>query len=74
MGSEERSMETISALLNDAASLGVLWKVLALTVFYAAIAWLPLRGTAAVVRHWQDTSDRKRQARTRRLFRRHLIR
>ncbi len=38
-------------LLGEGAALQALGKVLALAIFYVALAWLPLRGIAALLHH-----------------------
>ncbi len=40
-----------TSLLGEAAALHPLGKVLALAIFYVALAWLPLRGIAALLHH-----------------------
>ncbi|MHC5007804.1 MAG: hypothetical protein ACYTGF_10655 [Planctomycetota bacterium] len=40
---------TIASLASDGSTLTLLCRVIALTLFYAALCWLPLRGTTAVV-------------------------
>ena len=45
---------TIASLAGDGATLSLLGRMVLLTLFYAALSWLPLRGTAAVVRRVQS--------------------
>jgi hypothetical protein len=54
---------TIASLASDGSSLTVLCRVIALTLFYAALCWLPLRGTAAAVRHAHRLKQRPRKRR-----------
>ncbi|MHC4414663.1 MAG: hypothetical protein ACYS0G_05210 [Planctomycetota bacterium] len=51
-------MDAISQL-GDSAALGLLGRVVALTVFYAALFWLPLRGMAAILRLIRRSKCRK---------------
>ena len=54
---------TIASLASDGSSLTLLCRVIALTLFYAALCWLPLRGTAAVVRQAHRLKRRPRKRR-----------
>jgi hypothetical protein len=56
-------MHSISSALSDSASLQLLTKVVVLTLFYAALAWLPLRGTALAMRRYHESAERKRRER-----------
>ncbi len=47
------------SVLGDDATLRSLGAILSLTLFYAALAWLPLRGTAALVQFLRSSEDRK---------------
>jgi hypothetical protein len=53
---------TIASLASEVSSLALLLRVIGLTLFYAALCWLPLRGTAAVVglMHRQKLRRRRR--------------
>jgi hypothetical protein len=53
----------IAALAGEVSSLTLLCRVIALTLFYAALCWLPLRGTAAAVRVMHRRKRRRREAR-----------
>ena len=54
---------TIASLASDGSTLTLLCRVIALTLFYAALCWLPLRGTAAVVRVMHRLKRRRRRSR-----------
>ena len=54
---------TIASLASDGSSLTLLCRVIALTLFYASMCWLPLRGTAAVVRLVHRLKRRRRKTR-----------
>ncbi len=54
---------TIASLASDGSSLTLLCRVIALTLFYAALCWLPLRGTAVVVRLAHRLKRRRRRSR-----------
>lgn len=54
------------AYLGESAALGLLARALALTAFYTAILWLPLRGMAALLRHLElRKASRRKRARAR---------
>ena len=52
---------TIASLASDGSTLTLLCRVIALTLFYAALCWLPLRGTAAVVGVMHRLKRRRRR-------------
>jgi hypothetical protein len=54
---------TIASLASDGSTLTLLCRVIALTLFYAALCWLPLRGTAMVVRVVHRLKKRRRRTR-----------
>ena len=54
---------TIASLASDGSSLTLLCRVIALTLFYTALCWLPLRGTAAVVSRASGLKRRRRKSR-----------
>ncbi|MHC4219086.1 MAG: hypothetical protein ACYSU7_11595 [Planctomycetota bacterium] len=54
---------TIASLASDGVSLDLLGRVVSLTLFYAALCWLPLRGTIAVVGRVQALKRRRRKSR-----------
>jgi membrane glycosyltransferase len=56
---------TIASLASDGSTLTLLCRVIALTLFYAALCWLPLRGTAAVVGVMHRLKRRRRRTRRR---------
>ena len=54
---------TIALLASDGSTVTLLCRVIALTLFYAALCWLPLRGTAAVVSLCHRLKRRRRRSR-----------
>ncbi|MHC4140739.1 MAG: hypothetical protein ACYSUF_02275 [Planctomycetota bacterium] len=54
---------TIASLASDGSTVTLLCRVIALTLFYAALCWLPLRGTTAVVGLVQRLKRRRRRTR-----------
>ena len=56
---------TIASLASDGSTLTLLCRVIALTLFYAALCWLPLRTTAAVVGVIHRLKRRRRRTRRR---------
>jgi hypothetical protein len=54
---------TIASVAGDGAGLDLLGRVVSLTLFYAALCWLPLRGTAAVAGLVHRLKRRRRRSR-----------
>ena len=54
---------TIASLASDGSTLTLLCRVIALTLFYAALCWLPLRGTVAVVGRASGLKRRRKKRR-----------
>ena len=54
---------TIASLASDGSILTLFCRVIALTLFYAALCWLPLRGTAAVVAQARRRKRRRKRRR-----------
>ena len=54
---------TIASLAGEGSTLTLLGRVVALTLFYAALCWLPLRGTAAVVGRAKSRTLRRKKGR-----------
>jgi hypothetical protein len=52
---------TIASLASDGSILTLFCRVIALTLFYAALCWLPLRGTVAVVARARRRKQRRRK-------------
>ena len=53
---------TFESLFDDGPSAELLVKAVCYTVFYAAMAWLPLRGIAVVVYRMREGADQRRLA------------
>ncbi|MHC4776678.1 MAG: hypothetical protein ACYTBR_15630 [Planctomycetota bacterium] len=54
---------TIASLASDGSILTLFCRVIALTLFYAALCWLPLRGTVAAVRRARRLKRQRRERR-----------